>query len=129
MNQNIVNITFLVNNYDEAIEYFTNHLSFTLIEDTIISEEKRWVRIAPDRSVNFSLLLAKATTKLQKETVGCQFGDRVGFFIHTDNFAESYEKMKNSGVKFIENPRYESYGTVVVFEDLYGNKWDLIESV
>ena len=129
MKQQLVNFTFLVNEYDEAIKYFTEKLEFVLLEDTMLSPEKRWVRIAPINSEGTGLLLAKATSDLQIKTVGKQFGDRVGFFLHTDNFWITFEKMKEKGVSFIEEPRKEVYGTVVVFKDLYGNKWDMIEPI
>lgn len=126
-NQTIGYITFLVKDYDEAIEYFTKKLNFILLEDTLINMNKRWVRVAPKGSKECSLLLAKASSYLQESTIGKQSGDRICFFLHTNNFWSDYNEMKNKGVLFLEEPRSEEYGTVVVFKDLYGNKWDLLE--
>ncbi len=129
MKQSIGSITFLVNDYDEAINYFTNKLNFVLVEDNVMSPEKRWVRVVPRGSSpnECSLLLAKASTPLQLNTVGKQSGERVCFFLYTDDFMPAYSEMKKNGVDFQEEPRHESYGSVVVvFKDLYGNKWDFI---
>lgn len=126
MKQTIGYVTYLVNDYDEAIEYFTKKLRFELNEDTIINETKRWVRVAPP-GAETGLLLAKASTEEQKRNVGNQTGGRVAFFLYTDNFDRDYEKMKLSGIEFTEEPRSEVYGKVIVFKDLYGNKWDFIQ--
>jgi catechol 2,3-dioxygenase-like lactoylglutathione lyase family enzyme len=128
MKQSIGQITYLVNEYDEAISYFTLKLGFNLLEDTDMGNGKRWVRVAPAGSEGFSLLLAKATTPDQVKCVGYQTGGRVAFFLYTDDFYRDYENYKSNGVEFLEEPRKEIYGTVVVFKDLYGNKWDFIKS-
>jgi len=123
----IAHITFLVRHYDEAIAFFTNSLGFKLIEDTRLHDGKRWVLVAPPGSQGANLLLAKAVTPEQEKAIGNQTGGRVFLFLHTDDFKRDYEQMIAKGVKCRENPREEPYGTVVVFEDLYGNKWDLIQ--
>jgi lactoylglutathione lyase len=127
MKQKIAYISIIVKDYDEAIEFYTKKLNFNLIEDTILNSTKRWVVISPPGVNETSLLLAKASTNLQKNFIGNQTGGRVFLFLHTDNFWRDYIKMKDRGVRFIELPRNENYGTVVVFEDLYGNKWDLLQ--
>ena len=127
MKQSLGHITFLVKDYDEAIEYFTQKLGFNLTEDTKRSESKRWVLVSPKGGTESNLLLAKANTETQIKQVGNQAGGRVAFFLHTDNFEDDYNFMKSRGVEFIEEPRIESYGKVVVFKDLYGNKWDFIQ--
>lgn len=127
MKQLIGNISLLVHDYDEAITFFTEKLCFNLVEDTNLGVGKRWVLVAPSGSKESCLLLAKASSVNQKNLVGNQAGDRVFLFLHTDNFWRDYEKMISSGVIFKEKPRTESYGIVAVFEDLYGNKWDLLE--
>ena len=125
MKNSLAHISFLVRDYDEAIEFFTKALQFELIEDTP-QDGKRWVLVRP-RGSETSLLLAKADSPEQTAAIGNQTGGRVFLFLHTDDFARDYTRMKSNGVKFIEEPRHETYGTVVVFEDLYGNKWDFIE--
>jgi catechol 2,3-dioxygenase-like lactoylglutathione lyase family enzyme len=122
----LANVTYLVRDYDEAIKWFVDVVQFTLIEDTILSGSKRWVRVASSYS-EACLLLAKADGPLQDSCVGKAAGGRVAYFLHTHDFDESYERMLRKGVKFRELPRLESYGRVAVFEDLYGNLWDLIE--
>lgn len=126
MRQNIGAVTFLVKDYDEAIEYFTKRLQFDLLEDTKLSGIKRWVVVAPRGFTGTTLILAKATDEIQLRSVGNQTGGRVSFFLYTDNFDEDYIRMKNSGINFIEEPREESVGKVVIFKDLYGGKWDFI---
>jgi len=126
MSQTLGHVTFMVRNYDEAVAFFTNALGFQLIEDTPQDEGKRWVLVAPAGSHGSSLLLAQASTPEQVARIGNQTGGRVTLFLHTDDFARDYREMKARGVKFLETPREESYGTVAVFEDLYGNKWDLL---
>ena len=126
MKQTIGHVTLVVRDYDEAIEFFTQKLRFRLIED-IAQEGKRWVLVAPPNSVGTSLLLAQASTPEQESRIGNQTGGRVFLFLHTDDFARDYAEMKERGVNFLEAPREEAYGTVAVFEDLYGNKWDLLE--
>lgn len=126
MKQTIGHVALVVRDYDEAIEFFTQKLRFRLIED-IAQEGKRWVLVAPPNSVGTSLLLAQASTPEQESRIGNQTGGRVFLFLHTDDFARDYAEMKDRGVNFLEAPREEAYGTVAVFEDLYGNKWDLLE--
>ena len=127
MKQQIGSVTFLVKDYDEAIEFFVNKLQFDLIEDSQLNETKRWVVVSPKGSSGTSLLLAKATTEEQERSVGNQTGGRVAFFLHTDNFNRDYDRMMGKGVNFLESPREEKFGRVVIFQDLYGNKWDFIE--
>ena len=129
MDASLVSVTFVVRDYDEAIQYFTELLGFALLEDTPLGDGKRWVRVAPGGSPGLSLLLARADTPDQEQAVGNQTGGRVGFFLHTDNFAAAHTAMASRGVKFLEEPRSEAYGVVGVFTDLYGNKWDLIQPV
>ncbi len=112
--------------YDEAIDFFTGRLDFILIEDTALSETKRWVRIAPTGSSEFCLLLAKAVGVEQTSRIGNQTGGRVFLFLYTDNFWRNYVSLRDRGVVFVREPVVEPYGTVAVFEDLYGNLWDLI---
>ena len=127
MQQYLAGISLVVNDYDEAIDFYTRKLSFTLLEDTRMSDTKRWVVIAPPGSTGCTLLLAKAANDAQKAAVGNQTGGRVFLFLHTDNFDRDYNQMQEAGIEFIESPRQDAYGKVVVFEDLYGNRWDLIE--
>ncbi len=127
MKQSIGFVTFLIEDYDKAIEYFVNKLQFNLIEDTEIDDNKRWVIVSPKGGKGTSLLLAKASNAKQVQAIGNQTGGRVAFFLHTDNFDRDFSFMKKNGVKFLEEPRSEPYGKVAVFEDFYGNKWDLLE--
>ena len=117
--------TIVVDDYDVAIAYYTNILGFTLTEDTVLSPDKRWVTVRPGTQ-GASILLAKAATGEQSSRIGNQTGGRVGFFLHTDTFDADYARMKAAGVVFIDLPRTEDYGKVIVFVDLYGNKWDFI---
>jgi catechol 2,3-dioxygenase-like lactoylglutathione lyase family enzyme len=126
MKQTIGQVALVVRDYDEAIEFFTQKLRFRLIED-IAQGDKRWVLVAPPNSAGTALLLAQASTPEQESRIGNQTGGRVFLFLHTDDFARDHAKMKERGIKFLETPREEAYGTVAVFEDLYGNKWDLLE--
>jgi catechol 2,3-dioxygenase-like lactoylglutathione lyase family enzyme len=126
MQQSIGHITFLVRDYDEAIAFFTRALGFTLLEDTPQGDGKRWVLVAPAGG-GTSLLLARAVTPEQARAIGRQAGGRVFLFLNTDDFWRDYEAMRSRGVVFNEAPREEPYGIVAVFEDLYGNKWDLIQ--
>lgn len=126
MNQKIRHIALVVEDYDDAINFYTKKLNFDLIEDTFISETKRWVLIAPKGSECY-LLLAKAATADQKIRVGNQTGGRVFLFLHTDNFDRDYLNLQNHGIRIIREPTNEEYGTVAVFADLYGNLWDLIQ--
>jgi uncharacterized glyoxalase superfamily protein PhnB len=127
MQQYLAGISLVVNDYDEAIEFYTRKLSFTLLEDTRMSDTKRWVVVAPPGSAGCTLLLAKAANDAQRAAVGNQTGGRVFLFLHTDDFDRDYNQMQQAGIEFIESPRQEAYGKVVVFADLYGNRWDLIE--
>lgn len=125
--QQIGNIALVVENYDDAIEFYTKKLQFTLIEDTNLGGGKRWVQISPPNSNGTNLLLAQASNEEQKLSIGNQTGGRVFLFLQTNDFWRDYELMKANGVVFNEEPRVEEYGTVVVFQDLYGNKWDLLQ--
>lgn len=118
-------ITIVIDEYDAAIDHYVNDLGFTLIEDTELSPEKRWVVIAPS-STGAQILLAKASNEQQQAAIGNSTGGRVGFFLYTDNFTETYESYLAQGIEFTEEPRNENFGQVVVFKDKYGNKWDLI---
>ena len=120
-------ITVVVDNYDAAIDYYTRALGFTLIEDTKMSETKRWVVVAPDANQGAALLLAQAASPEQSAAIGNQSGGRVMFFLYTDNFDRDYARMEEHNVAFTEEPRHEEFGKVVVFADKYGNKWDFIE--
>jgi lactoylglutathione lyase len=127
MGQNIGYAALVVREYDEAIKFFTQALGFTLVENTDLGQGKRWVLVAPPGSGGTRLLLARAVNPEQSSRVGNQTGGRVFLFLHTDDFWRDYHAMKERGVKFRETPREETYGTVAVFEDLYGNKWDLLQ--
>lgn len=127
MSQRIAHIALIVNDYDEAIKFYTEKLNFILLEDTILSEEKRWVLVKPPGSGECSLLLAKASNEQQKSRVGNQSGGRVFLFLHTDNFKKDYQNLIDNKIRIARKPVSEEYGTVAVFEDLYGNLWDLIE--
>jgi catechol 2,3-dioxygenase-like lactoylglutathione lyase family enzyme len=128
MKQSIVHIALVVTDYDEAIEFYTKRLHFTLIEDTYQPEQdKRWVVVAPPGSTGTTLLLARASTSEQQSFVGNQSGGRVFLFLHTDDFWRDYNDMVSNGIKFVREPKTETYGVVAVFEDLYGNLWDLVE--
>ncbi len=120
-------VTFLVRDYDEAIAFFTQALRFSLVEDSALGDGKRWVLVAPPGGAGVRLLLARAANPEQLAAVGRQAGGRVFLFLHTDDFARDHQAMKQHGVRFAEEPRHEAYGTVAVFEDLYGNKWDLLQ--
>lgn len=120
-------VTFLVRDYDEAIDWFMRALDFELVEDTPLGDGKRWVLVAPLGGDGTPLLLARAAGDEQEVQVGRQAGGRVFLFLHTEDFARDRKRMLAAGVRFREEPRHESYGTVAVFEDLYGNPWDLIE--
>jgi catechol 2,3-dioxygenase-like lactoylglutathione lyase family enzyme len=117
----------VVADYDEAIEFFTGKLQFTLLEDTTLSETKRWVRVAPPGSEGCGLLLAKAATEEQQSRIGNQTGGRVFLFLYTDNFERDYQNLLEHHIPIVRGPVQEPYGKVVVFSDLYGNLWDLIE--
>jgi catechol 2,3-dioxygenase-like lactoylglutathione lyase family enzyme len=127
--QRLAYITLVVNEYDEAIKFYTEILNFRLIENSRLTEQKRWVVIQPPGSTECGLLLAKAATDEQKGRVGNQTGGRVFLFLHTDNFERDYAHLKTNGVKIVREPSVEKYGTVAVFADLYGNLIDLIEPI
>ena len=126
--QSIVHVAIVVRDYDEAIEFYTRKLGFDLIEDTYQpAQDKRWVLVAPPGSSGTQLLLAKATKPEQERAIGNQTGGRVFLFLRTDDFWRDYNRMISVGIEFIREPKVESYGTVAVFEDLYGNLWDLVQ--
>ncbi|HEY3310421.1 MAG TPA: VOC family protein [Anaerolineales bacterium] len=128
MNQSIVHIALVVRDYDEAIAFYTEKLHFTLLEDTYQPEQdKRWVVVAPPGSSGTTLLLARASRAEQEAFIGNQTGGRVFLFLNTDDFWRDYNEMVGRGIKFIRLPKKEAYGTVAVFEDLYGNLWDLLQ--
>ena len=129
MQQRIGHIALVVKDYDEAIQFYTQQLGFELVEDTILSATKRWVLVAPKGSNHCSLLLAKADNEEQLSRVGNQTGGRVFLFLYTDDFQRDYQRLLANNVRFVREPKVEVYGTVAVFEDLYGNLWDLIEPV
>jgi catechol 2,3-dioxygenase-like lactoylglutathione lyase family enzyme len=125
--RSIALVTLVVRDYDEALAFFTDALGFALVEDTPLGGGKRWVVVASPGSHGASLLLAQAATPEQTARVGNQTGGRVAFFLHTDDFWSDYRHMQARSVRFAEEPRQEAYGAVVVFYDLYGNKWDLVQ--
>ncbi|MFJ4918575.1 VOC family protein [Streptomyces sp. NPDC088725] len=121
-------VTLVVDDYDKAIAHYTGALGFELVEDTDRGEGARWVVVRPPGADGAtSLLLARATNDAQRAAVGAQTGGRVGFFLHTEDFARDHARMLAAGVRFLEEPRHEPYGSVAVFEDLYGNRWDLLQ--
>lgn len=127
MNQKIVHVALVVDDYDKAIDFYTSKLQFNLIEDTVLTETKRWVLVAPKGSSECSILLAKAANEEQKSRVGNQTGGRVFLFLNTDNFQRDYQNLLDKGVSIIREPVRETWGTVAVFSDPFGNLWDLIE--
>ena len=127
MQKHIALITYLVHDYDEAITWFQNALGFTLFENTDMGGGKRWVVVGPDSASGARFLLAEAASPEQSAYMGKAAGGRVAFFLHTDDFNRDELNMQRAGVRFLESPRYETYGTVAVFEDLYGNRWDLLQ--
>jgi catechol 2,3-dioxygenase-like lactoylglutathione lyase family enzyme len=126
MSRSISQVALLVRDYDEAIDFFTRALDFELLEDTALGNGKRWVRVAPRGAAGGALLLARAATPRQERCIGDQSGGRVFLFLESDDFARDHARMRSQGVRFTEEPRQEAYGTVAVFLDLYGNRWDLI---
>lgn len=126
MQQHLAQIAIVVKDYDEAIAFYTQKLHFTLLEDTVLSETKRWVRVAPPGSAS-GLLLAKAANEEQSSRIGNQTGGRVFLFLHTDDIERDYRNLLERGVRIVREPVTESYGKVLVFADLYGNLWDLIQ--
>jgi catechol 2,3-dioxygenase-like lactoylglutathione lyase family enzyme len=127
MQQDLAHIALVVADYDAAIQFYTQQLNFTLVEDTHLSDTKRWVLVRPPGSTGCSLLLAQASGEAQTNCIGNQTGGRVFLFLHTDDFWRDYRRMTGLGIHFVRGPIEEPYGTVGVFEDLYGNLWDLIE--
>ena len=126
MKQRIAQIAIVVADYDEAIEFYTKKLHFELVEDTTLSETKRWVLVRPKGNYECCLLLAKAATEEQKSRIGNQTGGRVFLFLHTDNFERDYQNLLDNKIEIVRAPQKEEYGTVAVFKDLYGNLWDMI---
>jgi catechol 2,3-dioxygenase-like lactoylglutathione lyase family enzyme len=127
MRQQLSLVTLVVDDYNRAIDYFTRILRFALVQDTWLTDDKRWVVVAPQGSTGTGLLLAEAADEPQKQAVGRQAGGRVFLFLQTDDFQRYYTAYCERGVTFIEEPRHELYGTVAVFADIYGNRWDLVE--
>ncbi|MCJ1996092.1 VOC family protein [Lactococcus piscium] len=128
MKQNIVHIALVVNDYDEAIDFYTQKLNFVLVEDTYQPEQdKRWVVISPPGSTGTTLLLAKASKPIQEKFIGDQAGGRIFLFLSTDDFDRDYQEMLTKGIEFVREPKAADYGTVAVFKDLYGNLWDLVQ--
>jgi len=127
MKQSIAHIALVVDDYDEAIKFYTEKLNFKLLEDTVQTETKRWVLVAPKGAEECCLLLARGVGEEQRSRIGNQTGGRVFLFLKTDDFGRDYENMQLQGIKFVREPKNEEYGTVAVFEDLYGNLWDLVE--
>jgi catechol 2,3-dioxygenase-like lactoylglutathione lyase family enzyme len=127
MNQKLNQIALLVKEYNEAIEFYTKKIGFVLVEDTILSDTKRWVVVKPIGEGSCTILLAKASTEVQEKSIGNQTGGRVFLFLHTDNIERDYKNLLQNNVTIIREPSSEVYGTVLVFADLYGNLWDLIE--
>jgi len=126
MNQHLANIAIVVNDYDEAIKFYTEKLHFDLIEDTRLSETKRWVLVKPNGQDGCCLLLAKAANDEQQSRVGNQTGGRVFLFLHTDDFKRDFQNLLDNEIEIVRQPSKEEYGTVAVFKDLYGNLWDMI---
>ena len=127
MQQYIAHIALVVDNYDDAIKFYTEKLEFILLEDTKLSETKRWVMVAPPGNGQCCLLLAQAATEEQRSRVGNQTGGRVFLFLYTDDFWRDYNAMLKNNINFVRPPEEQPYGTVAVFEDLYGNLWDFIQ--
>jgi lactoylglutathione lyase len=127
MPKSIALVSLVVRDYDEAIAYYTSALGLELVEDSPRENNKRWVLVRPPGGLGAAILLARAANDVQLQAVGNQTGGRVFLFLHTDDFWRDYRAMQSRGVQFIEEPREEAYGTVVVFQDLYGNKWDLVQ--
>jgi catechol 2,3-dioxygenase-like lactoylglutathione lyase family enzyme len=127
MTQSIAHIAILVEDYDQAIDFYTRKLNFSIVEDTVLSETKRWVLVAPKGGNGCALLLAKAANELQQQFVGNQSGGRVFLFLHTDNFESDYANLLTHNIEIVRGPVTEPHGRVVVFKDLYGNLWDLIQ--
>ena len=130
MKQSIAHVALVVRDYDEAIDFFTTKLNFRVVEDVFqAAQNKRWVVVAPPGPAGATLLLARASNEVQEAFIGNQSGGRVFLFLSTDDFWRDYDEMTTRGIAFVREPKTEDYGTVAVFEDLYGNLWDLIEYV
>ena len=129
MIKTLAHVALLVDDYDKAIEYYTNTLNFTLLEDKVISDTKRWVLVAPGNSAGCSILLAKASDDEQKSRIGNQTGGRVFLFLYSDDLQRDYQTLLDNKVRIVQSPRNEPYGSVFVFKDIYGNLWDLIEPI
>ncbi|MDW3646965.1 MAG: VOC family protein [Bacteroidia bacterium] len=128
MKQNIINLSFVVREYEEALDFFTRVLNFDVLEDFAQPEQnKRWIRVAPKGSTGPALVLGRAKNEAEKAAIGNQTGGRVFLFLHTDDFWRDYNDLRSKGVEFVRDAKEEAYGTVAVFKDLYGNLWDLIE--
>lgn len=127
MNRKIAHVTLVIRDYDEAIDFYVNKLKFNLIEDTVLDQSKRWVLVSPNSEYSCSLLLAKAIGNNQEKAIGNQSGGRVFLFLNTDNFKRDFQNLIDNNIKIVREPKEEPYGIVAVFEDLYGNLWDLIE--
>ncbi len=127
MKQHLAHIAIVVDDYDKAIEFYTQKLHFTLLENIVLTDTKRWVLVSPPGATECSILLARAATEEQKSRIGNQTGGRVFLFLSTDNFKRDYQNLLDNNIKIVREPSNEAYGTVAVFEDLYGNLWDLIE--
>jgi len=127
MHRRIAHIALIVKDYDEAIDFYTQKLDFKLLEDTKLSEENRWVIVAPPGAKECSLILAKADNEMELRSIGNQAGGRVVFYLFTDNFDRDFKKFSERNIKFVRPPAAQDFGKVAVFEDLYGNMWDLIE--
>ena len=128
MKQSILHVALIVKDYDEAIEFYCRKLKFTLVDDTYQAEQdKRWVVVSPPGGNGTNLLLARASTAEQEQFIGNQSGGRVFLFLQTEDFWLDYNAMLDTGIKFVREPKEEDYGTVAVFEDLYGNRWDLFQ--
>lgn len=127
MNRKIAHVTLVIIDYDEAIDFYVNKLKFNLVEDTVLDQGKRWVLVSPNSEYSCSLLLAKATGNNQEKAIGNQSGGRVFLFLNTDNFKRDFQNLIDNNIKIVREPKEEHYGIVAVFEDLYGNLWDLIE--
>ena len=127
MQQRIAHLSLVVADYDEAIRFYTEKLGFELLEDSVLSDTKRWVIVAPKGPAGCNLLLAKAANEEQKSRIGNQTGGRVFLFLYTDDFWRDYRNLQETGVTIVRQPVVEPYGTVAVFADLYGNQWDLLQ--
>ena len=127
MKREIAHVSLVVRDYDEAIDFYTQRRGIELLEDTLVEPGKRWVLVAPRNTDGASILLARASTDEQRSRVGNQTGGRVFLFLHTDDFWRDYDALLSRGVAFVREPREDVFGTVAVFEDLYGNRWDLVQ--